>query len=124
MTQPIEKTPVILKNPKNWHIIINAMEGVIPYGTGFQFGETPYSVAAKTGTAQVRSDNGRIVDSSLLPLNERPNSIFIAFAPVKHPKIAIAVVVEHQPLSVVDSVARKVMDYYLLHEHHFRIKPS
>jgi penicillin-binding protein 2 len=113
--QPVQTVPVILKNPKNWHIIVSAMENVIPHGTGHRFGKTPYTVAAKTGTAQVRNDNGHVVDSDALPLNERPNSAFIAFAPVKDPQLVVAVVVEHRP-EAAPVIARKVMDYYFLTE--------
>jgi penicillin-binding protein 2 len=114
-TIPKEKTPVILKNAKNWKIIIKAMEDVIPDGTGLSFGSSKYTVASKTGTGQVRNDNGLVIKSSELPLNERPNSSFIVFAPVNHPQIALAVIVEHHP-DTSPRIAKKVMDYYFSHE--------
>jgi penicillin-binding protein 2 len=112
---PFTYLPAVnLHDSQNWDIVIKAMQDVIPWGTGFRFGRhAPYSVAAKTGTAQVRNDNGRYVSWESIPFNQRSNSIFIAFAPVKHPKIAVAVIVEHEPEAGA-ALARKVIDAYLL----------
>ncbi|MCK4869577.1 MAG: penicillin-binding protein 2 [Gammaproteobacteria bacterium] len=131
-TKPLQLDPVMLQHKKNWNIIINAMQGVVkstdPWGTGrLSFGNNhAYSVAAKTGTAQVRGQTERDeneVGQSNIPKRLRDNSLFIAFAPVHHPKIAIAVVVEHSHIAGI--VARKVLDYYLLTEkkHHAATGP-
>ena len=81
-----------------WGIVIDAMEGVItePHGTGHRFGHPHYRVAAKTGTAQVFSikENERY-NINDVPLRLRDHSLFIAFAPIDNPSIAIAVVVEN-----------------------------
>lgn len=111
---PVSLPPLILKDPKNWDIVIADMQKVMgPGGTGaVHFGmNTPYSVAGKTGTAQVIREVAG-TDDSALPFNERTNSLFIAFAPVDKPKIAIAVITEHMPTA--GTVARKVVDCYLL----------
>lgn len=111
---PDEETPVILRHPSVWHTVIHAMEQVVsnPYGTAEAFGRNPgYSVAAKTGTAQVFGiyrDEER--DRTNIPKHLRNNHLFIMFAPVKHPKIALAVVIEHAGFE--DRVARKVTDFY------------
>ncbi|EKD54999.1 MAG: hypothetical protein ACD_60C00029G0026 [uncultured bacterium] len=105
---------------ESWNIVIKAMQGVItaPGGTGYHFGKIgPYTVAAKTGTAQNHSiknynPDEDHEDQSLLPERLRDNSLFIAFAPVEKPQIAIAVMVEND--SVAANVARKILDYYLL----------
>ncbi len=63
------------------------------------FRRTPYTVACKTGTAQVassRSDHG----------------VFIAYAPAKAPRVAIAVVVENGTSAASLRVARAVLDAY------------
>ena len=116
---PIHQNDVTLDNPTAWNTVINAMEGVItaPGGTGYHFGKAPYSVAAKTGTAQnhsIKNYNSNIdhEDQSLLPEKLRDNSLFIAFAPIEKPQIAIAVIVEND--SVAPQIARQVLDYYLL----------
>ena len=120
LTQPpTEEDPVILQNPKDWQIVINAMTKVIPEGTGFRFGNTPYTVAAKTGTAQlfsVKHDDNN--PAKIIPIRLRNNSTFIAFAPVDHPQIAIAVIDQNNVTAPI--IARKVLDEYLLKEHHLK----
>ncbi|MBF6459759.1 penicillin-binding protein 2 [Nocardia puris] len=71
-------------------------------------GNTPYTIASKTGTAEHGSD----------PRNTPPHTWYIAFAPAQNPKIAIAVIVENggdRALaatggSVAAPVARAVLD--------------
>lgn len=112
--KPLEEYPIKLRDDNYWNIVAEAMHTVITNneGTGYRFGRNaPYSVAAKTGTAQVFS----------LPQNEkkrfgeipeylRDHSLFIAFAPVENPEVAIAVLVENDVLA--SSVARQVFDAY------------
>lgn len=112
--QAIEEPPVTLKENNYWTIVAEAMHSVITNneGTGYRFGRTaPYSVAAKTGTAQVfggkHYEKKRQED---MPEFLRDHSLFIAFAPVDNPEIAIAVMVENDVLA--SNVARKVLDAY------------
>lgn len=112
---PIGEEPIILQNPKNWDIVIHAMEGVVkPGGTASSFGWHNYTVAAKTGTAQVY---GRQRDEehtrTNIPKLLRNNHLFIAFAPVDNPQIAIAVVIEHSAMA--DKMAGEIMTYYFQH---------
>lgn len=116
--QPVIIKQIELRNPEAWKTVYQGMQAVItnPKGTGWHFGRNPgYTVAAKTGTAQIyghhRDEEHTRTD---IPLKLRNNHLFIAFAPVKHPKIAIAVVVEHDDRAAI--IARKVMDYYLIKE--------
>ena len=97
-----------------WGIIIEAMKQVItsPHGTGHRFGQPKhYTVAAKTGTAQVISlaqhPNRR---NEELPKHLRDHSLFIAFASLHHPKIAVAIIVEHSDNA--PRVARALMEAY------------
>jgi penicillin-binding protein 2 len=75
-----------------------------------------YKIAGKTGTAQVYSlsQNDEETDESNVPEALRDHALFIAFAPVKEPQIAVAVIVEHGGGggSVAAPVARAVMDAY------------
>lgn len=123
-TPIVSEDPVMIQHPKVWNTVIKAMEGVVksskPFGTArIRFGVNPkYSVAVKTGTAQVASiyrDEDAIGNSNI-PYKLRNHSLFIVFAPVKNPKIAVAIVVEHSPIA--GTIARKVLDYYLLQEQH------
>ena len=118
-TPPLQD-PIDLRDPSYWNIIISGMQGVInaPGGTGYHFGKIgPYTVAAKTGTAQVHSikhynSDEDHEDQSKLPEKLRDNSLFIAFAPVEKPQIAIAVIVENDAAASI--VARQILDYYLI----------
>jgi penicillin-binding protein 2 len=118
----IATKPQILRSStipeKDLKLVQEGMIGVIqaPWGTGFRFGRNPpYSVAAKTGTAQVFHSNKRYKDSEVVQ-SLRDNSTFIAYAPVDHPKIAVAVVCEHSALAA--SIARRIIDNYLITEKH------
>ncbi len=127
--KPIPEPPVILKNPKNWDIIIKAMGEVTssPQGTAaVAFANTPYTIAAKTGTAQlvkILGENTHGGDAAL-PKHLRNHKLFIAFAPIDDPQIALAVVVENSTLA--PRVARAIFDYYFGMTHQFglpEVKP-
>ncbi len=112
--KPLEEYPIQLSDNAYWSIVHEAMQNVIinNEGTGYRFGrDTAYSVAGKTGTAQVFSGNQYEKKKyEEIPEALRDHSLFIAFAPVEKPEIAIAVMVEHD--FVASHVARKVMDAY------------
>ena len=112
---PMPLEPIELRK-EIWDEVIKDMQSVIdsPEGTARRFGPHPdYTVAGKTGTAQVYYKNyirGHDQQKNL-PEKLRDHSLFIAFAPVEAPKIAIAVVVENSTDSIL--IARKIFDYYL-----------
>lgn len=107
--------PPVVLDDKNWDLVIDAMQNVAkaPGGTAYRFfNNAPYTLAGKTGTAQVFSLKKNQQDkAALLPENLRDNSLFIAFAPVDHPQIAIAVMLQHS-ITPAASVARQVLDAY------------
>lgn len=113
-SKPKPVYPVELNNPEIWPFVVSAMRGVITQGTGYRFGrDAPYLVAGKTGTGQVFSAKFHApFDDANLPERLRDHSLFIAFAPMDKPKIAIAVIVENSKLA--SNVARQTLDYYLL----------
>lgn len=108
---------ITVGNPKNWELVINAMEKVVssPRGTAYwRIGRgLKYTMAGKTGTAQVVSiAQGEEYDADKLKEFERDHSLFIAFAPVDNPQIVVSVVLENN--SGAANVARKIIDSYLL----------
>ncbi len=76
-----------------------------------------YRMAGKTGTAQRIGRTGtRSLNPNNLPMHLRHRALFVGFAPVDAPRIAIAVVAEHGGAGsrVAAPIARKVMDAWLL----------
>ncbi|MCH9643757.1 MAG: penicillin-binding protein 2 [Gammaproteobacteria bacterium] len=106
---------VTLNNPQYWDLVIQAMTQVVdsPYGTAEAFGSHDgYEVAGKTGTAQVFGKQRDEERSNMnIPKRLRNNHLFISFAPVKNPQIALAVVVEHA--SFADRIAGDITRYYM-----------
>lgn len=68
------------------------------------------TMAGKTGTAQVIGENAEMeaedYDDSKLPWRDRPNALFIGYAPADRPRFAAAVVIEHGTLLGPVKVAR------------------
>ncbi len=103
----------------NIDIIKRALVGVTsePGGTGLRvFKDALYTVAGKSGTAQVAGLNGGKYTHHLTPEHLRDNALFTAFAPADKPRIAIAVVVENAGWgsAVAGPIVRRVLDCYLL----------
>ena len=115
---PLEEYPIKIHNEEHWDIINIAMQKVIKMtgGTGFRFGRhSPYTIAAKTGTAQVHSNRYyEKLKYKDIPKNLRDHSLFIAFAPADKPQVAIAVVLEND--YTAPNIARKVLDSYFIHQ--------
>ena len=106
---------------RHWDFIFKAMENVVHsvHGTAHSVGRgLTYHMAGKTGTAQVVGiAQGEKYDSEALKERQRDHALFIAFAPVEVPKIAIAVIVENgEKSSKAAAVAKQVIDKYLLLE--------
>jgi penicillin-binding protein 2 len=102
----------------DWDRVINGMVGAATYGTAHaSFKGVAYSVAGKTGTAQVFTiaQNAKY-DEKTVEERLRDHAWFIAFAPVDAPRIAVAVLVENGGFgaSAAAPIARAVMDAFLL----------
>lgn len=109
---------VNLKN-ENLEIVKLAMIDVTrPGGTAASAAaNAPYTIAAKTGTAQVIGiKQNEKYNANNIDERHRDHALFIAYAPAEAPKIALAVIIENggHGGSVAGPIARKVMDYYLL----------
>lgn len=110
---------VVIKNPKDWDRMDSAMEGVITHFMGTAKGlkrNLTYRMAGKTGTAQVVGiKQNEEYDSEALEERQRDHALFVSFAPVEDPKIAIAVVVENGESAggTAAPIAKLITDHYL-----------
>jgi penicillin-binding protein 2 len=104
--------------PENIEFVKNAMAGVNREGTGARvFAGAQYTSAGKTGTAQVIGmKQNEKYDEKKIAERHRDHSLFIAFAPVESPKIALAVLVENGGFGsrAAAPIARVALDFYLL----------
>ena len=117
LIEPTPQRSIVLK-PENIEFIKRALAGVNTEGTGARaFAKAEYTSAGKTGTAQVvaMKQNEKYNEKNVAE-RHRDHALFIAFAPVESPKIALAVVVENAGFGARSAapIARLVLDYYLL----------
>jgi penicillin-binding protein 2 len=101
---PVNKTdPVVMEETafpnQYWDTVFKGMSKVNVQG----FNGFPYTFARKTGTS-TQSVGGKLID----------NAVFIAFAPIEDPKLAIAVVVPEGGFGSWNAapIARKIFDAY------------
>ncbi|MDO8439020.1 MAG: penicillin-binding protein 2 [Telluria sp.] len=103
---------------ENIDFIKRAMVGVSEQGTGrHAFANAGYIAAGKTGTSQaVGLKRGEKYNAKNLNERLRDNSLYVTFAPVDKPRIALALIVENAGFgaAVAAPIARKALDYYLL----------
>ncbi len=122
---PVPLPDAKAKDPGAWDVAIGGMYDVAnaPYGSARyyiqQVGKPAYSMAGKSGTAQVFTvaANERMRKADELAEHLRDHALFIAFAPVEQPKLAVAVVVENAPRGgsqFAAPIARRILDAYLL----------
>ena len=90
--------------PEYYDAVHTGMRGVVTDSANgaayLYFYDTPYSLAAKTGTAQLGE-------------GQTNNAMFICYAPYENPEIAIAVAVEKGSAGASNApIARQILDYY------------
>ena len=106
-------------SPRHWDYMHKAMQDVVhsSRGTARSINKgLDYKIAGKTGTAQAISiDAEEKYDSSKLNKNQWDHALFVAFAPVENPKIAIGLIVENGEHggSSAAPIARAVFDAYM-----------
>ncbi len=106
-----------IKDIHNWNTVIKAMTHVLHsvHGTAHKYAHhLPFTMAGKTGTAQVFSLKDAEYDANNIKKSLRDHSLFIGFAPVKKPQIAVSVIVENSSLKAAP-LGIKVAKYYLQH---------
>ena len=100
-----------------WEVVIKGMQAVTsePGGSAYvAYGsKVPYSTAGKTGTAQVFSSKKfrHLEGRKDLSQKLRDHSLFMVFAPVEDPQIALLVIMENEP-GAAKYTARKILDAF------------
>ena len=124
---PKKKSDLTLSK-KTIDILGSALWGVVNEdgGTGSAARRLNTDVCGKTGTSQVvglpQSDKGR--RDKKISASQKDHALFVCFAPLKNPEIAIAVIVENAGHggSVAAPIARKMLDAYF--EGKKKLKPA
>jgi len=117
-TAPVtHRLPV--EDPEHYDQIIDSMADVVRSrrGTAWRIRSDHYSIAGKTGTAQVFTvGQNEWYNEAQVAERMRDHALFVAFAPVEHPRIAVAVIVENggHGGSTAAPIARAVMDAWLV----------
>ena len=120
LIEPKPREPVQVGNIEHWKMVIKAMQDVVSSqkGTAHRISyKLPYGIAGKTGTAQVfglKEDEEYKEEEISKKL--RDHALFVAFAPVEDPQIAVAIIVENggHGGSTAAPIVRQVMDQYLI----------
>lgn len=117
---PTHQETLSIKREFYWNAAIGGMKAVVhgSRGTARRTGlRSPYYFAGKTGTAQVISikQNERY-NAKRIAKRFHDHALFIAFAPLDEPRIALAIIVENGGggSKTAAPIAKQVMDYYLL----------
>lgn len=101
--------------------VLKAMRDVTTEGTSrWVFAGAGYSSGGKTGTAQaVTIGQKDRYDASKLEEHQRDHSLYVAFAPVEQPRVALAVLVENAGFGAEHAapIARRIFDYLLLDQY-------
>ncbi|MFM1849966.1 MAG: penicillin-binding protein 2, partial [Pseudomonadota bacterium] len=127
--EPSNKNKLLLDPPaertlaleEDWiKLVHEAMREVNISGTGANvFRGAKYAAAGKTGTAQVFTiGQNEKYQANKIPERLRDHSLFIAFAPIEDPKVAMAIVVENGGFGAAAAapIARKVLDFLLVEQ--------
>ncbi len=120
LVKPEQMPSIGVTKLRYWDDVIQGMVNVVhgEHGTGRRSGlGAKYRFAGKTGTAQVFGiAQNKTYDAKKLRKKLHDHSLFVGFAPVKNPRIAIVVIAENAGggSKVAAPLARKLLDTYLL----------
>jgi penicillin-binding protein 2 len=121
MPPPMEPSVNLGYKPEHVQTVLKAMQAVTTEGTSTRvFAGAAYNSGGKTGTAQaVTIGQKDRYDSKKLEEHQRDHSLYVAFAPVEEPRVALAVVVENSGFGAAHAapIARRVFDYLLLDQY-------
>ncbi len=114
-----EDRQLVSAGDEHWDTIIESMREVVHgnRGTARATGAgSEYEFAGKTGTAQVITiAQDEEYKEEEVPEEFRDHALFIAFAPIERPEIAVAIIVENggSGSSTAAPIARALFDHYL-----------
>jgi len=116
----VEKN-IEIKKQSNWDDTELAMTNVVEHirGTAKRIRSDNYRIAGKTGTAQVFTiKQDEEYDETKISKKNRDHALFVAYAPIEDPQIAVAVIVENggSGSAAAAPIAKKIMDAWLLDE--------
>lgn len=118
---PTNKFPPLNISPEALRVVKRGMQKVMTGSLGtarnHNLNNSLGGMAGKTGTVQVKRiskvqrEKG-VINNIDRPWSERDHALFVAYAPVKEPRYAISVVIEHggSGSSAAAPVARKIME--------------
>lgn len=115
----IVEDKIILSNNTYWDDIIHSMKEAVHGvgGTAWRSGlNAKYKFAGKTGTAQVIGiAQDKEYKKEMIAEEFQDHALFIAFAPVESPRIAIAIIVENGGggSKIAAPIARKMFDHFM-----------
>jgi penicillin-binding protein 2 len=114
-----ERRPIPDQDPTHWEAVLDAMADVVEgrRGTARRIRSDAYRIAGKTGTSQVFSvGQNETYNEAEVAERMRDHALFVGFAPIEEPRIAVAVIVENggHGGSTAAPIARAVMDSWLL----------
>jgi penicillin-binding protein 2 len=123
--QVVPLPPVPAENlgytPAAISVIREGLTSVVTSGTARGvFAGALYQAAGKTGTAQaVTQAQNTKYNARALEEHQRDHALFMGFAPVNDPKIAVAVIVENAGwgAGAAAPIARRVFDYWLANQY-------
>jgi penicillin-binding protein 2 len=110
---------IIINNKTFWDDIIKSMRDVVHGvgGTAWRSGlNAKYEFAGKTGTAQVIGiAQDKVYKKDEIAEEFQDHALFIAFAPVETPRIAVAIIVENGGggSKTAAPIARKMFDHFM-----------
>ncbi len=119
LVAPERMPDVEISNDFYWQIVVDAMHDVLQgaRGTARAVGTgAPYDMAGKSGTAQVVSiAQDEKYDEIELEERQRDHALFLAFAPLDDPRIAVALIVENgeSGSGVAAPIAKAIIDAHL-----------
>lgn len=119
LVSPKRLDDVRIDTEEHWNTVIGAMHDVMQSVRGTAWavgGNAPYQMAGKSGTSQVYSiAQEEEYDEDEIDERLRDHALFISFAPLDNPRIAVAVIIENGSSGsrVAGPIARAIMDEYL-----------